>query len=503
MALGLPLLPDEANTWQWSRHLAAGYYDNGPLVAFTVRAGTFLLGPTLAGIRLSGILLGLGGSFLIYDTARVLFRDRRLGLALVVALNSTLLMGVGGILATYDLPQVFFWALSLDLAARLFFLERPGGRSLLWLALGVSLGLSMLAKYSSLLLPLGLAGYLVCSRERRGLLLQKGPYLAALAAFLTFLPNLVWNMNHGFQAFYHVLGLGQGGRGWRFETPEFMGAQALFIGPVLFVLLLIGLAKALASARRGDRAQRFLLWTWLPTLGLFGLMSLWTKTYGNWTGPGYGGAFLAAAGALAPAWRKPGPWRKWAAVGLLSGYLILGLAYAHRPILNALGLEPDRDPTAEMYGWSELGPALDKALADWPQARRPFIFSTRYQMASLAAFHASGKPETVGLFPLPERFNQYLYWSRPEELKGRDGLAVIKLDRSTDQKNLLWAGTIFELELTQYYRFQLYSLFEEVGPGRVVELHGPGGRVINRAALFRCRNFLGVDERNRGPGYIR
>ncbi len=357
----------------------------------------------------------------------------------------------------------------------------------------------MLAKYSSLLLALGLAGFAVRSPKHRRLLAQKGPYLAALAAFAAFLPNLIWNAARDYQAFRHVLGLSQGGGGWRFETPEFLGTQALLIGPILFVLLLMGLFKALKAARGGDEVQRFLLWTSLPVLGLFTLMSFWTKTYGNWTGPGYVGAFLAGAGALAGSLRNPGALRKWALIGVVGGYLLLGLAYAHRPVLAALDLPPGRDPTAEMYGWAELGPALDQALADWPEAKRPFIFSTRYQMASLAAFYAQGQPETVCLFPHPERLNQYIYWSDPKELRGRDGLGAIKLARATESKNLLWAGTIFELEQTQYYRFQLYALFEEVGPGRVVELHGPGGRVINRAVVFRCRGFLGIDERNRPP----
>ena len=149
------------------------------------------------------------------------------------------------------------------------------------------------------------------------------------------------------------------------------------------------------------------------------------------------------------------------------------------------------------------GPALDKALEAWPRADRsragePFIFSTRYQVAGLAAFYGSGQPETVCLFPRGERLNQYAYWSDPGELKGRDGLGVIKLARSRATKRLLWAGLDFNLEPLTFYRFQLAELFEEVGPARVVELHGPGGRVVNRAALFTCKGFLGIDKRNRG-----
>ncbi len=494
----LPLLPDEANSWQWSRHLAAGYYDNGPLVAFTLRAGTLLLGQTPLGLRLTGLLFGLGASLLLYDLARLLFRDRRLGLGLVLAVNSTLLFGVGGLFATYDLPQIFFWTLALDLAVRLFFIESQNSGNLIWLALGLSLGLSMLAKYSSLLLALGLGGFMIFSPRHRRLLTRKGPYLALAAAFAAFMPNLLWNLANGFAAFGHVLGLSHGnGGGWRFQTPEFLGTQALLVGPILFVILVLGLVRAWKRAAAGDPVQSFLLWTSLPALALFTLMSIWTKVYGNWTGPGYVGAFLAAGGALAGPLRSSVGLRRWALAALVCGYALLGLGYAHRPVLAALDLKPEQNPAAEMYGWPELGPALDGNLAGWTDAREPFIFSTRYQLAGLAAFYAQGRPETVCLFPPGERFNQYIYWSDPAELKGRDGLGVIKLSRGGGTKRLFWAGLDFDLEPVSYYRFQLAGLFQEVDRGEVRDLAGPDGKNINRVVLFRCINFRGVDRRNR------
>ena len=35
-----PLTFDEAYYWMWSKHLAFGYYDHPPAVAFVIRAGT-------------------------------------------------------------------------------------------------------------------------------------------------------------------------------------------------------------------------------------------------------------------------------------------------------------------------------------------------------------------------------------------------------------------------------------------------------------------------------
>ena len=42
IAAVLPLIPDEAYYWIWSRHLQTGYFDHPPMVAVWIRAGTTL-----------------------------------------------------------------------------------------------------------------------------------------------------------------------------------------------------------------------------------------------------------------------------------------------------------------------------------------------------------------------------------------------------------------------------------------------------------------------------
>jgi len=48
----LPLSADEAYYWLWSRHLAAGYFDHPPAIAYVIRAGTLLFGSVPFGVRL-------------------------------------------------------------------------------------------------------------------------------------------------------------------------------------------------------------------------------------------------------------------------------------------------------------------------------------------------------------------------------------------------------------------------------------------------------------------
>src|SRR5882762_567077 len=46
-----PLSADEAYYWLWSKHLAGGYYDHPPAIAFIVRIGTEFFGNTSLGVR--------------------------------------------------------------------------------------------------------------------------------------------------------------------------------------------------------------------------------------------------------------------------------------------------------------------------------------------------------------------------------------------------------------------------------------------------------------------
>src|SRR5664279_4835384 len=72
-----PLTFDEAYYWMWSKHLASGYYDHPPMVAFVIRLGTMIAGDTEFGVRVVSILLALPMSFAVYRSAEILFGGAR------------------------------------------------------------------------------------------------------------------------------------------------------------------------------------------------------------------------------------------------------------------------------------------------------------------------------------------------------------------------------------------------------------------------------------------
>ena len=87
MAALLPLSADEAYYWLWSKHLAAGYLDHPPAIAWLIRAGTMLFGDTRVGrARQRRAAVGLASWFVWRSGARSILKDeapRRAGGAVV------------------------------------------------------------------------------------------------------------------------------------------------------------------------------------------------------------------------------------------------------------------------------------------------------------------------------------------------------------------------------------------------------------------------------------
>jgi 4-amino-4-deoxy-L-arabinose transferase-like glycosyltransferase len=152
VAASVPLAPDEAYYWVWSRALAPGYFDHPPMVALWIRAGTSLVGETALGVRLLGPLSAAAASWLLFDAAQRLFPGQRAGPPAVLLLNGTLLLGVGTVIVTPDSPLLFFWTATLWAMVRL--IDSGAGRW--WLVAGVCGGLALDSKYTALLLWVGI-----------------------------------------------------------------------------------------------------------------------------------------------------------------------------------------------------------------------------------------------------------------------------------------------------------------------------------------------------------
>ena len=193
----LELSPDEAHYWEWSRRLDLSYYSKGPMIAYLIRLGTSFFGDTVFGIRIMAVVFSTLSSILLYFLGKRLYGEKA-GLLSALIMQVIPLFSVYGILFTIDSPFVFFWILSLFLfRVALDKSQASHPQAIIyWSLLGLSVGLGLLTKYTMAFFSLCALIFLFSSKEKRKILLTKGPYLAFIISILIFSPVIIWNATH-------------------------------------------------------------------------------------------------------------------------------------------------------------------------------------------------------------------------------------------------------------------------------------------------------------------
>ncbi len=266
----LPLSADEAYYWLWSQHLAAGYYDHPPGIAYVIRAGTLLFGDTSLGVRLGGLLLSVLASWFVWRSGTILLGDRKAGLTAALLFNVTLMIAVETMAATPDSPSIAMAAAFLFCLAKVE--QSRDGRW--WLAAGMAAGLGLLAKYSALFLGVGCLFWLIAAPAQRRWLASPFPYLGGLIAALIFAPNVWWNANHGWETFAFQFGRISSGNFTPRYLFEFVGAEFLLATPFIFILGVLALTR-----RREMPLAAALCW---PSIAYFLVHALHDRVQGNW-----------------------------------------------------------------------------------------------------------------------------------------------------------------------------------------------------------------------------
>jgi 4-amino-4-deoxy-L-arabinose transferase-like glycosyltransferase len=420
VAAAVPLHPDEAYYWEWSRHLSAGYFDHPPVIALFIRAGTALLGDTPLGVRLWPVLSGLAAGWAVMRLASNL-ADRAAGnLAALTFVALPVMSGVF-LLATPDAPLLAFAALALLALERAMTAAAPASAFRWWLVTGFACGAAMASKYTGIVLPFGLLAGILASASSRPVLRTAGPWAAVLVASLVMWPVLYWNALHDWSSFRfqleHGLGNPVGGAAWRREL-ELLGGQALLASPVLFVL---GVAAVARAARGGDRVQRVLAAVAISAAALFAYSALRRRVEANWPALAWVPiATLLGTSAFAGAsvtWRR---------IGLAMGFIGTAVLYL-QSVTPVVPIAARRDPTARAYGWADLATAVDATMGS--AQRRPWVAADRYQDAAELAFLLPAHP-TVFSLNLGGRDNQYRYWPAfRDSAQAGDDLLLVLADR--------------------------------------------------------------------------
>jgi 4-amino-4-deoxy-L-arabinose transferase-like glycosyltransferase len=469
VAAAVPLSPDEAYYWVWSRALAPGYLDHPPMVALWIRAGTLIEGPSAFGVRLLAPLAAAVGTGLLAAAAEDLVPARNAGLIAATLLNATLMFGVGAVTMTPDTPLLFFWTLALWALGRL--LTTGDGRY--WLAAGIATGCALESKYTGFLLLGGIGLWVLLVPSVRPWLRRWHSWAGLLLALALFVPDLAWNAAHHWASFAK-----QGGRTgvWhpvdavRF-LGELIGGQIGLATPIVFALLVGGVWLAARRSLRGDAAAALLVALTVPGAVVFLEHALGDRVQANWPSVLYPAAAIAAAGLR---WR---PWRSAAALG----FAITALVYV-QAAAAPFPLPPRLTAVlARLSGWPGL--AAQIALAQ-QQAAAAFVATDEYGLASELARELPPDVPVIGVAP------RWRYFDLPPAtaIAGHTGL-LIRSGRRTDAPDpAAWAsieavGTITRLSggvATETYK--LYRVVGRANAADAVLLPRPQGGPSDAAA---------------------
>jgi len=415
---------DELYFLDCGRHLGFGYVDHAPLVGLVAKVA-LLLGGSLPALRWMPALAGVGMVVLTMAIARQLGGGRwaqaTAGLAVVVVPVHLMIASI----LSMNAFEPLFWMGCAYLLVRLV----RTGDSRLWLAFGAVAGLGLENKHSMLFFGAATALAVVLTPLRRELA-KPWLWLGAGVAGLLFLPNLLWQWQHGFPTLEDLRNVRESGKNVELAPLAFVGQQALMMHPVTLPVWLAGLASLFFG--RG-RPFRVLGWTFVAAFGT--MLALHGKDY--YLAPAY--PMLLAAGAVAIEGWLGGPRpdsrsRRMlraavpaviAAAGAVTAPLALPLfppeafvAYQER-----LGVAPQKTEVAhvgplpqlwgDQFGWPELVAEVARIWRSLPddERARTAIFASNYGEAGALNLFGPG----YGL-PAPICAHQtHWLWGPPEE----------------------------------------------------------------------------------------
>ncbi len=269
-----------------SEHLAFGYVDQPPLIAWLGWIARHTLGTSLPALIFWPALAGAGRIVLTAAFARELGAGR-FGTILAAALAAT--PGVWWVIDhqfAMNCLEPLLWGGLAYVVLRLIKTRNPKW----WLAVGAIAGIGLLNKYSIVVFAAALLVGLLLTSQRK-LLFTPWIIAGGTIAFLIFLPNLIWNFQNHWPFLELLQNVRATGKDVVLPPGKYLLQQVLMMNPVSFPFWFGGLLFLLFS--RAARIGRALGLTFVITIAFF--MITHGKDY--YAAPAY--VIVLAAGAVA------------------------------------------------------------------------------------------------------------------------------------------------------------------------------------------------------------
>ena len=405
----LPILPDEAYYFQWSRHLDASYFSKGPAVAYTIFAGTALFGDNNLGVRFFAVMLSAGTAWQMFLLARRWY-DETTALMVVLVTGVVPLYAVGAVVMTIDPLSAFFWVWAANLFSSAIERERLGD----WLLTGFAVGSGFLAKYLNALELLAFLVFLLTVPARRGLLRKPGFWTMIGMVVVCATPVFWWNIEHHWASAVQLGTRGKLGGGFDLQFSTFLnffGMQALVISPLLFLALLWCATTVCRNEWRSEpvgkrEGDALLLTLFLSVFLFYAVLAVHLKEEPNWPAVSY----LSLIVLLCSRWRTQ------LEAGTGCSFLVAAFVTAWLQTLllhntQFLPFTSRNDPMGRVVGWSEIAAHLDTLRQE---EHADVLIADAYKEASVFSFHLPDRAFIYTLRHSPPA-NQYDFWPGYED----------------------------------------------------------------------------------------
>src|SRR6266404_2973482 len=252
---------DEFDYMSCGDHLAWGYVDQPPLIPFLIHICRAVLGDSLRSIR---FIPALASSLLVVQAA-VLARElggKKFALllsAVTVAIAPQYLSN-GSLLGTNCLEP------NLWMGCAYFVILAIKRDPRYWILFGVVAGIGLEEKYSIALFGFGIVVGLLLTEHRR-VFSSKWIWLGGMAAFLIFLPNLLWNIHYHWPFLELMRNIKAEGRDVILPAGQYFFQQTLLVNPITAPIWITGLMAVLFSSRL--KPYRVLGWSYLVCYSVF------------------------------------------------------------------------------------------------------------------------------------------------------------------------------------------------------------------------------------------
>jgi hypothetical protein len=304
-------------------------------------------------------------------------------------------------------------------------LEKSPAFSLYWPLTGLLIGFGFLSKYTNALELISVIAVLALAPRLRKEFKKPGLYFLLGLFLLCTIPPIVWNARHAWVTVSHLEakgGLTSGIGVHLLEPLKFFGEHFLFYSPLLFLFLVLGVAK---SYRRINQQLKilFLFWFGAPVFLFYLLLSVNKVAAPNWDGLALVSLGLLAVGAWKDQFESSAWAHRLAAVAVAVALLMTAFAI-DSDLLHVFGFNLARhDPSDRLRGWKSATAAVENLRHDWEAklGEQLFLIADDRDRASEVSFYlrdkrlaAPGHPP-VYLVESQDLLNQFSLWPRYDE----------------------------------------------------------------------------------------